>query len=185
MMSTNRFLTIWDKCDKLISGTAGWELVIMERGLSAEQLGDLSHVLRWHRKDEALIALMTNPLTGEPVGIRRSFIWYDDMAGACVVKRDIVGTWGVVRLNEDVSTKMRVCEHTEEGLELLLVPGAPVWVVADGFDALPVLPGVEELAIYARPDRRDAAAECVKRWREAGRDAEIRLVRATLHAWSD
>ena len=78
--------------------TTGWLYLIECRGLHVGLLdNDLAHALRWHEGVGAVIALMTDPLTGEPCGIHRTFINPDG------TKRDrkMLGKAGVIRVSPD------------------------------------------------------------------------------------
>ena len=76
------WLRIWEEAEPLRSPassrrntvTLGWRYLTERRGLHIGLLDDLSHALRWHQGVGAVIALMTDPLTGEPCGIHRTFL---------------------------------------------------------------------------------------------------------------
>ena len=70
-----------------------------------------------------MLALMTDPLTGQPVGVHRTFLLPDGSAKAPVITRGdtvlesktILGTWGVIRLTPDdeVSRALGIAEGIE------------------------------------------------------------------------
>jgi hypothetical protein len=66
-------LKMW-KAAVPLPGTLGWRYFVERRGLHIGPLGDLSHVLRWHEGERAVIALMTDPISNEPIGIHRTFL---------------------------------------------------------------------------------------------------------------
>lgn len=136
------------------------------------------------RKDErlpALLWLLTDPLTGEPVGVQRVFLT-DQGEKAPGVARMIAGNAGVIRLvpDEVVGTGLGIAEGAETALSVMQRFGwRPVWaaVSAGGIAAFPVLPGVEALTIWADADEpgREAATACAARWLDAGREAFARV----------
>ena len=91
---------------------------------------------------------------------------------------------GVVRLVEDaeVTTRLGVAEGIEKALSIMtshrrdLDRTEHVWSAlnAGNMGALPVVPGIETLAIYGdkNPAGRKAVAELKKRWLDAGREIE-------------
>ena len=50
-----------------------------ERRTLDAKLLDLDHAVRWHAGIRAIVALMTNPVSAEPIGIHRTFL---DAGGA-------------------------------------------------------------------------------------------------------
>ncbi len=145
------------------------------RYLAIENLGDLSHALRWHPLNSAIIALMTDPVTGEEIGVHRTFLAGD----GAKISRKMLGRQGLVRLSrdEDVTQGVGVTEGIEDGLAILLSGWAPVWVAtsAGAIARFPVINGIEALTIFADADAPGyaAAQECAERWIEAGREAVI------------
>ena len=89
----------------------------------------------------------------------------------------VAGT--VVRLtaDEDVTTGLALCEGVEDAIAALGDGWAPVWSTAGtgGLWSFPVLGGVEALTVFADHDTPGLAAAnaLVRRWRRAGREAEI------------
>ena len=67
-------LKLWAQSVPL-PNTLGWRYFTERRELHIGTLDDLSHVLRWHEVDDAaVIALMTDPISNEPIGIHRTFL---------------------------------------------------------------------------------------------------------------
>ncbi|MBN8245243.1 toprim domain-containing protein [Nitratireductor aquimarinus] len=162
-------LSVWGR-SRRIAGTLA-ETYLRSRGLSYD--GD---ALRFWRGGRAMVALITNAITGEPQGIHRTFL---DRDGKCMSKR-MLGTAkdGVVRLSGDDSVTSGVA--IAEGIETALaVPFRPVWAClsAGQLAAFPVLPGIESLTIFADNDAsgtgQSAANECGQRWHDAGREVTI------------
>jgi hypothetical protein len=164
---------IWNQT-AFIEGTLGWRYFVEHRGLDLTRLDDLSHVLRWHDSG-MIVALMTDPITGDGCGIHRTYLNADG------TKRDrkMLGLQGVIRLSadEDVTMGLGICEGVEDGLAALIMGFRPVWVAtsAGGIERFPVLSGIEALTIFADSDERGQAAaiKCAERWREAGCEVDI------------
>jgi putative DNA primase/helicase len=162
---------IWAKSVP-IAGTLA-ETYLNSRGLSYE--GD---ALRFHSGGRAMVALITNIVTGEPQGIHRTFL---DIDGNRVEKKMLGSAGGgVVRLSEDgaVSSGLGIAEGIETALA---TDFRPVWAClsAGAMKTFPVLPGVEALTIFADHDQTgiEAANSCGERWHTA--DREVTLVMPT------
>ena len=145
------------------------------------------------RVGPALVALVTNALTGERMTLHRTWLRPDGSGKAAIERPRLL--WpglpkagGVVRLwpDEEVTTGLAIAE----GIETALAAArsfAPVWAVVDAGNlaAFPVLDGIEALTIFSDHDRpnpktgrragNEAAAVCARRWAEAGREARIFL----------
>jgi hypothetical protein len=142
------------------------------------------HCPRGRERLPALVTLMTDPLTGEPCGIHRTFLDPTTGGKASGQAKMMLGRAGVIRLqpDEDIVGGLGLTEGIETGLALIQHAGwRPVWASASagGMRTLPVLPGIETLTLF--PDRDDkgagiAAAEaCAERWRAAGREVRLLL----------
>ena len=132
----------------------------------------------------AMLALLTDIATGVPTGIRRTAL-----SGECARARDasgnklphkVLGRAGnaVVRLGGATlpPAALALCEGVETGLSVIAATGATVWACPAGALAkIPVLPGVEWLAIYADndPPGLNAARAVASRWLAAGRQVSI------------
>ena len=157
-----------------IAGTLGEAYFVEKRKL---EIGGLSvdHVLRWHGDARAVLALMTNPLSGEPVGVHRTFL---DADGA-KIDRKMLGRQGVIRLSRDdaVTMSLGITEGIEDGFAVLLSGWSPVWAAssAGALAKFPVPGGIKSLTIFADADTAglQSAASCHDRWRMAGREAVI------------
>jgi hypothetical protein len=166
-------LRIWRESVPL-PGTLGEHYLVKHRRLDVTRL-DLVHALRWHAGINAVVALMTDPGTDEPIGVHRTFL---DAFGA-KIKRKMLGRTGVVRLSADDSVTMGLglTEGVEDGLAVLLSGWAPIWAAtsAGAIARFPVLPGVEALTIFADVDApgMQSAEHCSGRWRAAGREVVI------------
>lgn len=155
-------------------GTFGAYYFAHHRKLAIGDLG-LDHVLRWHERISAVVALMTDPATGNPTGVQRTFINPDGTKR----ERKMLGRQGIIRLSrdEDVTMDLGIAEGIETGLRILLSAWAPIWCCASAgmMAKFPVLAGIESLTIFADDDETGvkAARECAERWIAAG--CETRL----------
>ena len=140
----------------------------------------------------AMLALMTDPATGEPVGVHRTYLLHDGSAKAPTVTRPttvggevtlapkrILGTWGVIRLAEPTGEGLGLAEGIETALSAMQVIGwGPVWAAGSrgGISSFPVLAG-HSLTIFADGDAPGvtAARECAARWAAAGSEALIHI----------
>jgi hypothetical protein len=155
-------------------------------------------ILRFHpacRRDKerlpAMIALMQDPATGEPVGVHRTFLRADGQGKAPGQAKMMLGGSGVIRLSPDseVTTGLGIAEGIETGLSIIQAAGwSPVWAAgnAGGIATFPILSGIEALTIFADGDAAGvkAATSCAARWREEGREVTMRAAPAGLD-WND
>lgn len=157
-----------------LAGSLAERYFVEHRKLEIARL-DLNHCLRWHGRIQAVVALMTDPISNEAVGIHRTFL---DVDGAKVARK-MLGRQGVVRLSPDneVTMGLGITEGVEDGLAVLLSGWAPVWAAtsAGAIAHFPVLVGIEALTIFADADGSGtrAADTCAARWRSAGVDVCI------------
>ena len=166
-------LQLWRQSTS-IERTLGERYLVERRQL---QIHDLSveHALRWNKHIGAIVALMTDPVSGKPTGIHRTFV---SRTGAKRHRR-MLGRQGVIRLSPDdaVTSALGVAEGIEDALAVLLSGWSPVWVAtsAGAIARLPVIPGIECMTIFADADEAgfDAAKSCCARWRAAGRETCI------------
>jgi hypothetical protein len=167
-------LRIWGK-RRAIKGSLAEIYYGQHRGLDVIGRLDVDHALGWDQDAQAVIALMTDPVTGEPTGLHRTFLNVDGS------KRDrkMLGRAGVVRLSSDdsVTTSLGISEGVEDGLAVLLSGWCPVWAATSSgaVRRFPVLPAIETLTVFADADAAGlpAAEACRDRWREAGREVAI------------
>ena len=130
----------------------------------------------------ALLALVTDAITREPLTLHRTWIRADGTKADIDPPRLLLGkhrkAGGVIRLWPDdaVSTSLAIAEGIESALSLATVR-TPVWSLIDAGNlaSFQVLDGVEDLLIFADHDAAGlrAADECAERWRGAGRRVRI------------
>jgi putative DNA primase/helicase len=130
----------------------------------------------------ALVALVTDAVTREPLTLHRTWIRADGSKAPLDPPRMLLGghrkAGGVVRLwpDEAVTHGLGIAEGIETALSLAHA-FTPVWACIDAGNlaAFPVLGGIESLTIAAdHDDAGIAAAEaCAARWANAGAEAGI------------
>lgn len=130
----------------------------------------------------ALVALITDAVTGEALSLHRTWIRPDGRKADVDPPRLLLGghrkQGGVIRLwpDEAVTQGLGIAEGIESALSLAW-GHEPTWSVIDAGNlaAFPVLAGIEVLTIAADNDvaGQNAADECAQRWADAGREAFI------------
>lgn len=159
---------IWIDCVP-IAGTLA-ETYLASRGLSYD-----GESLAFHAPTRAMVALMTDAVTGEPCGVHRTFL---DANGGKIDKKMLGRARGaVVRLYEhEIPFGLAV----GEGIETTLAADfRPAWAClsANGLATLPVIPHVPSLTIFADNDVKGAgfkaANTCGERWHAAGKEVTI------------
>jgi hypothetical protein len=162
-----RAMKIW-KAATPLAGTLGLRYLREARGI--EISFDVCHALRFHEYSAAIIALMTDPVSGDAVGIHRTFLKDDGTKR----ERKMLGRAGVVRLSPDVTLGLGISEGIEDALSVIASGWSPVWAALScgGIERLPVLSGIEALTIFHDRDEAGvrAAEICAERWSSAGRE---------------
>jgi hypothetical protein len=138
----------------------------------------------------AMVALMTDPMTGEPCGIHRTFLLPDGCGKAAVEPvRQMLGSAGIIRLSPDdeVELGLCICEGIETGLAIMAAGWRPIWACGslNALRTFPVLSGIECLTIFSdgKPHEIAGARACADRWAEVGREAIVRIPR--YGDWND
>jgi hypothetical protein len=140
----------------------------------------------------AMLALMTDPLTGEPRGVHRTFLARDGSGKAPgpMPAKMMAGAAGVVRLvpDEEVTLGLGIAEGIETALAVMQhFDWRPVWAAcsAGGIAAFPALPGIGCLTVFADADGAGmgAARGCCRRW--SGTGVEARLLAPPAGDWND
>ena len=167
-------LATWRQCLTL-GGTLGERYFKDHRSLDIRELGGLTHCLRWHEPKRFVVALMTDSVTNEPIGVHRTFL---DGHGQ-KIERKMLGRQGVVRLSADatVTNGLGLAEGVEDGIAVLLSGWAPVWAAtsAGAIERFPILSGIETLTIFSDADvtGMTASNRCISRYLETGRQARV------------
>ena len=137
----------------------------------------------------AMLALMTDPATGTPCGLHRTFLARDGAGKAPgEPKKAMLGSAGVIRLAPDGDVTLGLAEGIETALAVMQRTGwAPVWAAtsAGAIRSFPVLPGIECLTVFADADGAgiEAARACCRDWAAAG--CEARILAPTGGDWDD
>jgi len=184
-------LDLWEQCSSILPGTPAY--TYLDRRCCVIPPGDL----RWHAdlrdkltgyRGPALVGLVTDVLTCEPINLHRTWIAKDGSGKAPIPKprRLLKGhrSRGVIRLwpDADITLGLVIGEGIETCLAAAMHSLEPVWAAmnAANLAAFPVLPGIEGLTILVDHDKPnpqtgrragiDAALELVERYAEAGFD---------------
>jgi hypothetical protein len=174
------------------------EAYLSRRRLALPYWPDDPGVLRFHpacprgnERQPAMVALMTDPLTNEPVGIHRTFLLPDGSDRLRDEKgKAMLGNVGVIRLSpeDEITTDIGIAEGIETALSLMQCIGwRPIWVAtsAGGIARFPLLEGIETITVFADADRSGmrAARVCAQRWHDVGREA--RIIAPPSGDWND
>jgi len=175
---------LWSEC-RQISGAA-LSYLTERKCIIPPHDGDM----RWHPSlkhpcgyvGPALIARITDALTGEPISLHRTWVRADGLKADIDAPRLLLGghrkAGGVIRLwpDEAVTDSLGIAEGIETALSLAHFH-SPAWscIDAGNLAALPLLPGIDTLAIAADndPAGRAAAHECGTRWADDYRTVHI------------
>ena len=127
----------------------------------------------------AMVALMTDPITCEPVGLHRTFLSPNGCAKATARPRRMLGKAGIIRLSPDdeVELGLGICEGIETGLAIVAAGWRPIWACGSlgALQRFPLQAGIEHLTIFAdpKPYEVEGARQCARRWVAAGREARL------------
>jgi putative DNA primase/helicase len=192
-------LSLWREAG-CIRETLAWHY-LESRGIDVtELLPGIYGALRFHpscpfgvARHPCMVGLFTDALTGQPCAIHRTAL---TIAGTKIDRKALGPAAGcVIRLWPDETVHDALV--IGEGIETVLAAATkvahrgtllrPAWACtsANAVEHFPVLPGIGALTILVDNDvsRRgqQAAAECARRWIEAGRET-IRLIPRELGA---
>lgn len=185
---TARALSIWNQARHSIGSPV--ERYLERRGVALPN--DSREVIRFHpscpfagTRTRAMVALVRNIVTNEPVAIHRTALSLDGH------KIEVNGhdrlalgpiSGGAVKLtaDEDVTTCLGIGEGIETTLSLRRSTEfgeSPVWslIAAGGISTMPVLPGIEVLWIATDHDPAGlkASHNCADRWQSAGAETYL------------
>jgi len=175
--------SIWNDC-KPVSGVAEAYLNVRQCVIPPED----GH-LRWHPAlkhpsgyvGAAMVALVTDTLTGEPLTLHRTWITpigKENVDPPRMLLGNHTSKGGVIRLWSDdfVTTGLAVAEGIETALSLAW-GFTPVWATIDAghLKRLPVIQSVQSLTIAVDQDEagQDAAYHCAARWLSAGCSVQL------------
>jgi putative DNA primase/helicase len=173
---------IWASCVGL-TGTPGESYLRSRRCCVPPREGHLRYAPRLRHplsqySGPALVALVTDAKTGQPLTLHRTWINSDGTKAALNPSRMLLGghrkAGGVIRLwpEQMVDGVLGVAEGIETALSLAL-QGLPAWSVVDAgnLSNLAVLDSIDELVIAVDHDQAGIAAAnaCSLRWNEAGK----------------
>lgn len=179
--------SLWESCTSL-RGSIGEQYLKFRRCVVPPHDGDLRfHADLEHRpsgkRGPALVALITDAVTREPMSLHRTWITPTGKADFDP-PRLLLGNHrkqgGVIRLwpDEAVTHGLGIAEGIETALSLAW-GFQPVWACIDAgnMTALPVLAGINSLTICADHDDAGLAAsrECADRWVKSG--AMVRVIK--------
>lgn len=178
-----RAISIWEESQP-IQGTPA-EKYLHNRGLTYSPDMPLRYIPNTKFRDfkgPAMVALMTDINTNEPCGIHRTFLKPDGTKADIEPCKAMLGRAksALVKLTPDdeVTNGLGIVEGIENGLTILGLGWGPVWAAlsANGIKDFPVLDGIECLTIFADHDKTglEAARQCARRWRAAGKEVRIR-----------
>jgi putative DNA primase/helicase len=142
----------------------------------------------------AMLGLITDALTGDPIGVHRTAI-KDDGSGKRVLGEGISSKMvlgrargGVIRLRA-FAEHLGIAEGIETALSASQVFGTAVWASLSkvGVAKFPVLKGVKRLTVFADHDAPgvQAAEQCCRRYQSAGINAELRHPGKPGSDWND
>jgi CHC2 zinc finger/Toprim domain len=180
---TQGALAIWEYAEP-ITGTLAERYLTEHRKIDLVGLpSNVNDILRFHphcpfngRDYPCLLALMRDPVTGEPIGIQRTAL----TPNGSKVERKMLGRSGVVQI-WPAGNRLVVGEGTETVLAAALhlthgdAPLQPAWaaLTGHGLAHLPLITGVEQLIILVDHDLNGVgqakANQCAVRWQRAGR----------------
>lgn len=155
-------------------------------------------VIRFHpccpfRADRVpvMLALITDAVTGKPIGVHRTAIKDDGSAkrfGKDLKMMVGVARRGAIRLHA-ASEQPGVAEGIETALSASQVFGVGVWATMSegGIAKFPVLEGIKRLTVFADhdPPGLKAAHKCCRRYQAAGIDAEVRYPPCAGADWNN
>jgi Toprim domain len=158
----------------------------------------VADVLRYHPncpfggvRVPAMLALITDAVTGKPVGVHRTALTDDgsDKRFGKDSKMMLgVATRGTARLHAGFK-HLGIAEGIETALSASQVFGASVWATlsSGGIASFPILPNIQRLTVFADNDDPGlrAACACCRRYQASGIDAEIRYPKTAKMDWND
>jgi hypothetical protein len=134
-----------------------------------------------------MVALFRTIGGDEPSAIQRTALRGDASKIGRKMLGPVAGCAIKVTCDEDVLLRLVVAEGLESAMSANVLGQGPSWALgsAGAIRNLPVLPGIETLALIAEHDRANEEARevCAARWYDAGR--EVLIVEPSNHAHKD
>ena len=174
--------SLWATCRAITAGSPA-SVYLRGRGCALPE-----NDVRWHpalphpcgHVGPALVARVTDVLTGEPINLHKTWLTPDGSGKAQLDKPRLLAKGhrkkgGIIRLwpDEALTYGLLVAEGLETGLTAAL-GFAPAWATIDAGNlaAFPVLDGIESLTVAVDHDRAglDAFNALAARWLAAGRE---------------
>lgn len=176
-----------------IKGTLA-EVYLRHRGCAVPAESDLRYLPPTEQHPPTMAGRVTDFVTGQPMTLHFTKLAPDGRGKASVDKPKLLlrghqKQGGIIRLCSDVTTGLGLAEGIETALAVVAGGWSPVWSAIDAGNlaALPVLPGIESLTVFA--DHDDAgikgADALVARWRAAGREARVIPAPKAGTDWAD
>jgi putative DNA primase/helicase len=194
-----RAIRIWDNAEPII-GTLGEKYLATRACVLANETLSAG-ALRFHSSCPfgssglpAMIALVRNVITGEPMGIHRTALRDDgsgkrEMPDAVSAKMILGRAKGAVVNLQHVATRLGIAEGIETALSASQIFTIPVLATlsANGLAAFPLIHGVVSLMIFADHDAAgiSAARVCRSRYKKAGIEVEVRYPPTAGHDWNN
>jgi putative DNA primase/helicase len=188
---------IW-RATEPIAGTIGEIYLAKTRKLPVPSRVD--EAIRFHpacpfkgEKVPAMVALLRDIRTDEPCGIHRTALLSDgsdrDRTRGKAMLGRAAGAAIKICPNDELTLGLGLVEGVETGLAIISLGWRQVWAAgsAGAIAQFPILPGIEELTIFADRDGtgQRAARECARRWSEAGCPVTIRTPFGDDGDWCD
>lgn len=180
---------LWASAKAIAPDTPAWRYLTEARGIDLERCDSLFHALRWlsdHQhprgyRGPALVALLTEISTEEPISLHRTWLAQDGSGKAPIDTPRLLlkghrKKGGVVRLSGSAGRQQGFAEGIETALSAIDKTVA-AWATLDAGNlaAMPVLPEIESPWVFADNDEagRKAARAFAERWTAAGREVRI------------
>jgi putative DNA primase/helicase len=175
---------------------------LVERYLTTRKLAlpdDAARFIRFHSacpwtddnnirvRVPAMVALFRTITGHEPAAIQRTALRPDGSKIGRKMLGPVIGAAIKITADEDVLLRLGVAEGLESAMSAIALGQGPAWSLgsAGALRNLPVLPGIETLAIIAEHDRANEEARdiCGSRWQDAG--CEVLIVEPSNRAHKD